>query len=125
ERQVDTVTGGTPVETTLNWLPSAGIDLSFRLDGLSLLFSLLVTGIGALVSSYAVAYFADASKGTRARFLLLIHLFMTAMLGTVLADNTIVMYLFWEWTSLISFMLIGFEAFRKEAREAALQSLLL
>src|SRR5699024_3187587 len=88
------------------------------------LFALLITGIGALVTLYAAAYFAAAPAKDRARFIFLILLFMASMLGTVLSDNLIVMYVFWEATSLTSFMLIGFEATKPEARRAALQSLL-
>ncbi len=115
------VTGGAVISQEIAWAPSVGIDFSLQLDGFSLLFALLVTGIGTLVTIYTAAYLKDDAAR---RFTLLIHLFMTAMLGTVLADNMLVMYLFWEWTSLMSFMLIAFEAQRPEARGAALQSLL-
>lgn len=109
---------------TLEWVPALGISLSFRLDGFALLFVLLITGIGTLVTIYAGAYFSHSPREEGARFLTLILLFMTAMLGTVLSDNLIVMFVFWEATSLLSFMLIGFNSHRAQARKAALQSLI-
>jgi multicomponent Na+:H+ antiporter subunit A len=115
--------GGAMVQT-LQWAPSLGIDLAFRLDGFSLLFALLITGIGTLVVIYAGAYFAEKPAPEGGRFIAFILMFMTAMLGTVLADDLIVMFVFWEATSLISFALIGFDARTYEARRAALQSLL-
>ena len=89
-------------------------------DGFALLFVLLITGIGTLVTIYAGARIPRLPKP---RALTLILLFMTAMLGTVLSDNLVVMFVFWEATSLLSFMLIGFNSSRPEARKAALQSL--
>ncbi|RUT28371.1 DUF4040 domain-containing protein [Arsenicitalea aurantiaca] len=108
----------------IDWVPSLGIGLGVRLDGFSLLFTLLITGIGTLVTLYAGAYFAEYPAKKRAMFLFFIILFMSAMLGTVLADDLIMMFVFWEMTSVTSFMLIGFEATKPEARKAALQSLL-
>ncbi len=116
--------GGTVVQG-IAWVPALDIDLVLRLDGFSLLFALLITGIGALVAVYAGAYFADAKPGDRAYFLVLILVFMTAMLGTVMADNLIVMFVFWELTSLVSFFLIGFKPETRAARDSALQSLLI
>lgn len=108
---------------TLSWAPSFGIDLSFRLDGFSFLFCLLITGIGTLVVIYAGAYLSEESDRDRARFIVLILLFMSAMLGAVLADNLVVLYLFWEATSILSFLLIGFDAASAHARRSALMSL--
>jgi len=119
-----TAVGAGPIVETLRWVPSLGIDLTFRLDGFSLLFTLLITGIGTLVTLYAAAYFDGKSPFARAQFLLYILLFMTAMLGTVLADNLIVVFVFWEITSLLSFLLVGFDSTSAAARKAALQSLL-
>ncbi|MBV6658134.1 MAG: DUF4040 domain-containing protein [Devosiaceae bacterium] len=110
---------------TVQWVPSLGINFVTRLDGFSLLFALMITGIGTLVALYAGAYYADKPAADRARFLSYILLFMAAMLGTVLSDNLIVMFVFWEMTSLISFLLIGFNSASKEARAAALQSLVI
>jgi multicomponent Na+:H+ antiporter subunit A len=105
------------------WVPSLGVTISLRLDGFSRLFALIITGIGTLVTIYAGAYFAHAPSLT-APFLRLILLFMSVMLGAVLADDLILMFVFWEATSLLSFLLIGFHSERAEARKAALQSLL-
>ena len=98
------------------WAPSLGVALTLRLDGFAFLFCLLVTGIGALVVVYAGAYLNEASRSDRARFIALILFFMTAMLGAVLADDLIVLFLFWEATSVLSFLLIGFDAESPHAR---------
>ncbi len=118
------VRDGMPVAETWPWVPALGIDLTLRLDGFSLLFSLMISGVGALVVVYAGAYFAEKPAAVRARFLTLILLFMTAMLGTVLSDNLVVLFLFWEATSIVSFLLVGFEAGSATARRAAVQALL-
>ncbi len=119
------ITQGGVVTEAVAWVPSLNVSLNLRLDGFSYLFTLLITGIGSLVTLYAGAYFSDAPAQHRARFIFLILIFMTAMIGTVLSDNLIVMFVFWEATSLTSFLLIGFDARKVEARRAALQSLLI
>src|SRR5690606_29408837 len=94
----------------------------FYLDGLALLFVLLITGIGALVLYYAGSYLGkDENHGA---FFAYLMLFVGAMLGVVLADNLFVMYLFWEATSFTSFLLIGFWSRREESRYGALTALL-
>lgn len=110
---------------SVQWVPSLGINFDVRLDGFSLLFVLMITGIGALVALYAGSYYSDKPAAERGRFLSYILLFMSAMLGTVLSDNLIAMFVFWEMTSLISFLLIGFNSTSVEARKAALQSLVI
>jgi multicomponent Na+:H+ antiporter subunit A len=105
------------------WAPSLGVELTLRLDGFAFLFCLLITGIGALVVVYAGAYLTESSHAERGRFIALILLFMTAMLGAVLSDHLIVLFVFWEATSLISFLLIGFDAESPHARRSALMSL--
>jgi multicomponent Na+:H+ antiporter subunit A len=105
------------------WAPSLGVEFALRLDGFALLFALLITGIGALVVIYAGAYLAERTAADRARFLALILLFMTAMLGAVLADDLLVLFLFWEATSIISCLLIGFDVDSPSARRSALMSL--
>ncbi len=107
----------------LNWAPYLDLYLTFRLDGFSFLMTLLITGIGALVTVYSGAYLSDKSPRDRGRFFTLILLFMTAMLGAVLADNLIVMLVFWEATSILSFLLIGFDGRSARARRSALMSL--
>src|SRR3546814_6388690 len=90
------------------WVPSLGVNFDFHLDGLSLLFSLLITGIGSLVFLYAAPYL----KGHRYldRFYAYLSLFMAAMLGVVLSDNVLLLFIFWELTSISSFFLIGSSA---------------
>ena len=104
------------------WVPSLGVELGFRLDGLSATFALLITGIGALVLVYAGGYLAhDRRLG---RFLATLLAFMGAMLGVVLADDLITLFVFWELTSVTSYLLIGFDHERDGARSAALKALL-
>jgi multicomponent Na+:H+ antiporter subunit A len=118
-----TIEAGQTLTERLAWAPSLGVELAFRLDGFAYLFCLLVTGVGALVVIYADAYLVERASTERARFLALILFFMTAMLGTVLADNLIVLFLFWEATSLFSFLLIGFDVDSPSARRSALMAL--
>jgi multicomponent Na+:H+ antiporter subunit A len=117
------IEAGRTVTERWPWAPSLGVELALRLDGFAYLFCLLITGIGALVVIYAGSYLAERSPTDRARFVALILLFMTAMLGAVLADNLIVLFLFWEATSLLSFLLIGFDVDSASARRSALMSL--
>ncbi len=116
--------GVAPIVDVVPWIPALGIDLVLRLDGFSLLFALLITGIGTGVTLYAAAYFDKKPAFARGQFLLYIQLFMVAMLATVLADNLLVLFVFWEITSLLSFLLVGFDSTNPIARRAALQSLL-
>jgi multicomponent Na+:H+ antiporter subunit A len=118
------IEGNAALTERIEWVPALGVALDFRLDGFSLLFCLLITGIGTLVTVYAGAYFAEKPREKGARFLALILLFMAAMLGTILSDNLIGLYVFWELTSLVSFLLIGFDSHQASARKAALQSLI-
>jgi multicomponent Na+:H+ antiporter subunit A len=99
-----------------------GIRLSFRLDGLSILFALLITGIGALVYVYGGTYLAD--RRDLPRFWAYLTLFMVSMLGLTLSENLIALFVFWELTSISSYLLIGIDHERQEARDAALQALL-
>ena len=104
--QGSAVLAGDTRTAELAWLPSAGVSLALRLDALSWLFALIVLGIGAAVLAYAARYFAvDASS--IARYLALLTFFAGAMLGLVLADDVIVLFVFWELTSISSFFLIG------------------
>ena len=118
-----TIEAGQTVTERLAWAPSLGVEFTLRLDGFAFLFCLLVTGVGALVVIYADAYLVERAPSDRARFLALILFFMTAMLGTVLADNLVVLFLFWEATSLFSFLLIGFDVDSPSARRSALMAL--
>jgi len=104
------------------WLPQLDLSLDMRIDGLSLAFGLLISGIGALVFAYAAAYFKG--KPGAPRFLAILLLFTASMLGVVFSDNIIGLFVFWELTSVTSFLLIGYEHWREKARSSALQSLL-
>lgn len=104
------------------WAPSLGIVLSFHADGLALLFAVLISGIGFLVTVYSGGYLhGHPLLGRWYAFLLI---FMASMLGVVLSDNIIVLFVFWELTSLSSYLLIGFHHREEESRHAALQALL-
>ena len=118
-----TMEAGGTIRESWPWAPSLGVEMSLRLDGFAFLFCLLVSGIGTLVVIYAGAYLRDSSERDRARFFTLILLFMTAMLGAVVADDLIILFLFWEATSILSFMLIGFDSNSASARRSALMSL--
>lgn len=120
--QAGVVATGRQVRIAYDWIPSLGVDLSFTLDGLSLLFVLLITGIGVLVVVYASSYLHGHRH--QGRFYGLILAFMAAMLGTVLAGDLITLFIFWELTGLCSYLLIGFDHGREAARKAALQALL-
>lgn len=106
----------------LNWMPSLGLSFGFYLDGLSLLFGLLVTGIGTLIVLYAGYYFAH-EEGTN-RFFCYLFLFMTAMLGLVLAGDVITLFLFWEGTSITSFLLVAYKYKYESAQKGAFRALL-
>lgn len=103
------------------WIPSFGINLDFNLDGLSLLFTLLITGIGTLVFIYTTAYL----KGHPylVRFYSYLSFFMASMLGLVLSDNLISLFIFWELTSISSFFLIGFNNDQAKSRNSAVLAL--
>jgi multicomponent Na+:H+ antiporter subunit A len=111
-----------PATFSSSWAPELGLFFSFRADGLSLLFALLISGIGALVIVYASSYLKG--NPNLGRFYAWLLTFMAAMLGVALADNVLLLFVFWELTSLSSFILIGFEHERESARAAALQALL-
>ena len=104
------------------WLPSIGINLSFRADGLGLLFAVIISGVGALVTIYAGGYLAGHRD--LGRLYAYLMAFMASMLGVVLADNLILLFVFWELTSLTSYSLIGFHHDRADSRASALQALL-
>ena len=103
------------------WVAGLGVDLAFRLDGLSLLFALLVTGIGALVLIYGGTYLGHDRR--LARFYATTLFFMAAMLGVVLTDDAICLFVFWELTSVSSYLLIGYHHEQEGTRRSALQAL--
>ncbi|WP_374325321.1 monovalent cation/H+ antiporter subunit A [Aquipseudomonas alcaligenes] len=103
------------------WLTQLGFNLSLRLDGLALLFALLILGIGLLVILYARYYLSE--REAIGRFFAYLLLFMGAMLGVVLSENLLLLLTFWELTSLSSFLLIGFWGARSDARKGARMAL--
>ena len=116
---------GAPGEITdvVPWIPQLGIALSFRLDTLSWLLALVVTGVGSLVLVYCARYFSDREPQL-GRFAALLLAFAGTMYGLVTADDIYIMFMFWEITSVLSYLLIGHYTDRKESRGAALQALL-
>jgi multicomponent Na+:H+ antiporter subunit A len=111
-----------PVHLSLPWIPSLGIHFSLQLDALSQSFALLISGIGVLIAIYAGAYLkGDPRLG---RFLVCLFAFMGAMLGVVLSGDLLTLFIFWELTSITSYLLIGFDHHKPEARASALQALL-
>lgn len=113
---------GNTINSTVAWAADLNIELAFHLDGLSLMFALIISGIGTLVVYYATGYM----KGHEhyGRFIMFLLLFMSSMLGLVLSENLIGLFIFWELTSITSFLLIGFDTQKEESRSAALQALL-
>ncbi len=120
-RQLPAIAHGETVRQSVPWLPSFNTPLSFYLDGLSLLFALLVTGIGTLIVVYAGGYLQHHEQ--LGRFYVQLLSFMGAMLGLVLADNIFVFFIFFELTSLTSYLLIGFYHSEEESRVAARKAL--
>ncbi len=114
---------GTPAEGSAAWVPGLELTLSFRADGFSLLFALLVAVMGVLVMLYASSYLGP--KERHGRFYSYLLLFGGAMLGFVLSDNLIAMFAFWELTSVASFLLIGFWDARRAAQDGALKALVI
>ncbi|MDM1485564.1 MAG: monovalent cation/H+ antiporter subunit A [Gammaproteobacteria bacterium] len=104
--QAKAVFNGATIIQTWSWLPQLGIDLSFRLDALGLLFSLLITGIGTLIFIYAYYYLSP--QNSLSKLYVLLMLFMAAMLGISLSNNLILLLTFWELTSISSFLLVGY-----------------
>ncbi|MHA7223402.1 Na+/H+ antiporter subunit A [Arthrobacter sp. RHLT1-20] len=115
---------GTPGATAevLPWIPDLKLELAFRMDALAWVMSLLVLGIGALVLAYCARYFKDKDDylgGFAAQLLA----FAGAMFGLVTADDLLLMFIFWELTTVLSYLLIGYARTRLSARRSALQAL--
>jgi len=121
---IPSIAAGESFIGTIQWIPSLGISFVSYLDGLSLLFSLLITGIGALVVLYSIFYL-DRTKEQLHNFYIYLLMFMSAMLGVVQSDHMITLYLFWELTSVSSFLLIGYWYNRDQSRFGALKSMMI
>lgn len=119
---VPAVSRGEAQHWEVAWLPQLGISLGFHVDGLALLFALLITGIGSFILLYAAEYMRGMPQ--LGRFTAFLTAFMLSMLGLVLSDNLISLFVFWELTTLTSFLLIGYAHEDPTARRSALQSLL-
>ncbi|BFU92766.1 MAG: monovalent cation/H+ antiporter subunit A [Nitrospira sp.] len=115
--QAPAILAGEQFLQTWRWLPNHGLNFSFRLDGLGLMFGLLILGIGLLVILYARYYLSAQDR--IGRFYALLMLFMTSMLGIVFSENALLLLMFWELTSLSSFLLIGFWTHSPLARQGA------
>ena len=111
----EVVTGG------YNWVPHYNVSFSWLIDGLSLAFLLLISGIGTLIVLYSGGYLKGHPH--QGRFFSFILMFMGAMLGLVASDSFLMLFVFWELTSITSFLLIGFDHAREASRRAALQAL--
>jgi multicomponent K+:H+ antiporter subunit A len=119
--QAGAVFAGAAPRASWHWVPDIGLNVSLRIDGLALLFAILILAIGLLVILYAHYYLGE--KDPAGRFFGLLMLFMAAMLGVVLADNLLFLVVFWELTSISSFLLVGYWSDRAEARQGARMAL--
>ncbi|MET8050587.1 Na+/H+ antiporter subunit A [Streptosporangium sp. NPDC005286] len=114
---------GIPVESHHDWAPGLGLGLSFRADALALLMMALVTGVGALVVLYCSRYFSAGAEGL-GRFAGVLVAFAGAMLGLVVADDLLLLYVFWELTTVFSYLMIGHDPASRTSRRAAMQALI-
>lgn len=121
---VPSISDGKTHYLTLPWIPAYDINLTANIDGLSLIFSLIITGIGFLIILYSI-YYMSKQKEALNNFYIYLLLFMGSMLGLVFIDNILALYAFWEMTSISSFLLIAFWYERQNSRAAASKSLLI
>ncbi|PTH00282.1 Na+/H+ antiporter subunit A [Staphylococcus chromogenes] len=108
---------------SVKWMPQIGMNFDIYVDGLGLLFSLLITGIGSLVVLYSISYLSRSEQ--LGNFYCYLLMFMSAMLGVVLSDNLLTLYLFWELTSFSSFLLISFWRHKEKSLYGAMKSMLI
>lgn len=120
--QWSTAADGETVTWTWQWIPDYDVGLDLRLDALSELMVLMAAGVGALVLVYCASYFRDDTPQL-ARFAGNLLAFAGAMLALVLADDLITLYVFWELTTVFSFLLIGHSSEHRHSRRSALQAL--
>jgi monovalent cation/proton antiporter MnhG/PhaG subunit len=109
-----------PFSVSAQWAPALSLSLSFRFDGLSTLFAILIAAVGTLIVVYSTKYLEHHPQA--GRFNVALFAFMGSMLGLVLSDNVIALFVFWELTGFTSYLLIGFDHERPEARRAATQA---
>lgn len=122
--QIPNVLHGKFVEFKIPWMPAIDVNLDFRLDGLGLMFGLIISIIGVAVFFYATQYLS-VNRDNLPRFFLYLLLFMFSMLGIVVSNNTILMYVFWELTSVSSFLLISYWYSNAESQLGAIQSFII
>ena len=120
---IPTVSNNQVIYESLRFMPRIGMNFDVYIDGLSLLFAILISGIGALVVLYSIGYLSHHEK--LGNFYVYLLIFMTAMLGVVLNDNVLMLYLFWELTSISSFLLIAFWFNRERSIYGAQKSMLI
>jgi multicomponent Na+:H+ antiporter subunit A len=120
--QLPAIAQGAVVNETLAWAPSLGLEIALRLDGLSVFFGLVVTGIGAIIAFYTNYYFEDDER--QGYFFLLLFAFMTSMLGLVWSNDLLTLFVFWEGTSVTSYLLIAFKSDSKAAVDGARRALI-
>ncbi len=120
-RALSDVQAGQAVTGGYLWVPSFNVSYSWLIDGLSLTFVLLISGIGALIILYAGGYLKGHAQ--QGRFFSFILMFMGSMLGVVVSDSFLMLFIYWELTSITSFLLIGFDHAREASRRAAIQAL--
>jgi len=117
------VLDGEPIVQVYDWVPTLGMELAFTMGALQWVMALVVLGVGAIVLAYCTWYFRDSSLGVP-RFAGVLVAFVAAMLGLVLADDLLILYVFWELTTVFSFLLIGHDPARRASRQAAIQALI-
>ena len=120
-RALPDVQGGQALTGGYLWVPSFNVSYSWLIDGLSLTFVLLISGIGALILLYSGGYLKGHPQ--QGRFFSFILMFMGSMLGVVVSDSFLMLFIYWELTSITSFLLIGFDHSREASRRAAIQAL--
>jgi multicomponent Na+:H+ antiporter subunit A len=121
--QASAVLDGRPPTSTTAWVPGLGLGIDLRLDALGLLMLTLVSGVGTVIFLYCARYFSASEAGV-GRFAGVLTAFAGAMVGLVLADDLLILYVFWELTSVTSYLLIGYSDEKAESRRAAMQALL-
>ena len=117
------VVGGGTLTQVVPWAPGLDLELAFAMGSLQWLMVLVVAGVGVLVMAYCAWYFAPGSAGL-VGFTSSFTAFVGAMLGLVLADDLLVLFVFWELTTIFSFLLIGFEPTKRASRLAAMEALI-
>ncbi|MCY1106325.1 Na+/H+ antiporter subunit A [Shouchella clausii] len=121
---IPAIANGETFYSSIPWLPSLGINFTAYLDGLGLIFALLITGVGSLVILYSI-YYLSKERESLHHFYIYLLMFMGAMLGVVFSDNLLVLYVFWELTSISSFLLIAYWHHRRQSRYGAQKSMLI